>query len=62
VIHKINTETLLIPRQREIRERFQAHGAEFQPSSSTELDERVRREIVKWREVVRIAGIPPMKN
>lgn len=62
VIHRINTETLLIPRQREIRERFQAHGAEFQPSSSAELDDRVRREIVKWREVVRTAGIPPMKN
>jgi tripartite-type tricarboxylate transporter receptor subunit TctC len=62
VIHRIGTETLLMPKQREIRERFEAYGAEFQPSSPAELDERVRREIVKWREVLRAAGVAPMKN
>jgi len=62
VIHRISTETLLMLKQREIRERFLAHGAEFQPSSPGELDERVRREIVKWRGVLRAAGVVQLKN
>lgn len=62
VIHRISTETLLMPKRREIRERFLAHGAEFQPSSPGELDERVRREIVKWRGLLPAAGVAPLKN
>jgi tripartite-type tricarboxylate transporter receptor subunit TctC len=62
VIHKINTETVLLLNQREMRERFLAQGAEFFPSTPAELGERVRSEIVKWRDVIRAAGITPVKN
>ena len=62
VINRINTETVAMLNHREIRERFLAQGAEFSPSTSAELGERVRQEIVKWGEVVRTAGVKPMKN
>jgi tripartite-type tricarboxylate transporter receptor subunit TctC len=62
VIHKINTETMLLMSQREMRERFLAQGAEFAPSTPAELGDRVRSEIVKWRGVIRAAGITPTKN
>jgi tripartite-type tricarboxylate transporter receptor subunit TctC len=62
VIHRIATDTLLMPGRREIRGRFLAHGAEFQPSAPEVLGDRVRHEIVKWRGVVRAAGITPLKN
>lgn len=62
VIHKINTETVLLMSQREMRERFLAQGAEFAPSTPAELGDRVRSEIVKWRGVIRAAGITPTKN
>ena len=62
VIHKINAETAALLTQRDIRDRFLAQGAEFRPSTPTELDERVRRELPKWREVIRAAGIVPMKR
>lgn len=62
VINKINAETVAMLSQREIRERFLAQGAEFAPSTTAELGERVRQEIVKWGEVVRAAGVKPMKN
>jgi tripartite-type tricarboxylate transporter receptor subunit TctC len=62
VIHKINAETVAMLNQRDIRERFLAQGAEFAPSTPAELDDRVRREIAKWRGVIRAAGITPMKN
>lgn len=62
VINKINAETVTMLTQREIRERFLAQGAEFAPSTPAELGDRVRREIAKWREVVRAADIKPMKN
>lgn len=62
VINRINAETVAMLNQREIRERFLAQGAEFAPSTSAELGDRVRLEIVKWSEVVRAAGVKPMKN
>lgn len=62
VINRINTETVAMLTQRDIRERFLAQGAEFAPSTPAELDDRVRREIARWREVVRAADIKPLKN
>lgn len=62
VVHKINTETLLLMSQRDTRERFLAQGAEFAPSTPAELGDRVRSEIAKWRSVISAAGIKPMKN
>ena len=62
VINRINAETVAMLTQREIRERFMAQGAEFSPSTSAELGDRVRQEIVKWSRVVRAAGVKPMKN
>lgn len=62
VINRINAETVAMLTQREIRERFLAQGAEFAPSTSAELGDRVRQEIVKWSGVVRAAGVQPMKN
>lgn len=62
VIHKINTETVLLLNQREMRERFLAQGAEFFPSTPAELGERVRSELVKWAAVIKAARIEPVKN
>lgn len=62
VINRINAETVAMLNQRELRERFLAQGAEFAPSTPAELDDRVRREISRWREVIRLAGVAPMKN
>jgi tripartite-type tricarboxylate transporter receptor subunit TctC len=62
VIHKINSETVAMFTQREIRERFVAQGAEFSTSTPAELDDRVRKEIAKWGTVIRGAGITPMRN
>ena len=62
VIHKINTETVLLLNQREMRERFLAQGAEFFPSTPAELGERVRTELVKWAAVIKAARIEPVKN
>ena len=62
VIHKINAETVAMFTQREIRERFLAQGADFSTSTPSELDDRVRREIAKWRGVIRAADIKPMNN
>ena len=62
VINRISTETVAMLNQRELRERFLAQGAEFAPSTPGELGDRVRQEILKWSEVVRAAGVQPMKN
>ena len=62
VINKLNAETVALLNQRDIRARFLALGAEFNPSSPGELGDRVRAEIVKWAAVVKAAGIEPMKN
>ena len=62
VINKLNAETVALLNQRDIRARFLAQGAEFNPSTPGELGDRVRAEIVKWAAVVKAAGIEPMKN
>ncbi len=62
IINKLNSEIDAMLNHRELRERFLAQGAEVTPSSPGELADRVRSEIVKWRSVIRAAGIEPMKN
>lgn len=62
VINKLSTEIGAMLNQREIRQRFAGQGAEVVPSTPAELDNRVRMEIAKWREVIRAAGIKPEKN
>ncbi len=62
VINKLNAETVAMLNQRDIRARFLAQGAEFNPSTPGELGDRVRMELVKWAAVVKAAGIEPMKN
>ncbi len=62
VINKLSSEVDAMLNRRGLRERFLAQGAELAPSSPGELADRVRSEIVKWRNVIRTAGIEPMKN
>lgn len=62
VINKINAETFAMLAERDVRERFIAQGTAFKPSTPGELDDRVRREIVKWRAVIRSAQVAPMDN
>ncbi|MCW5574776.1 MAG: tripartite tricarboxylate transporter substrate binding protein [Burkholderiales bacterium] len=62
VINKLNSETVAMLSQRDIRERFLGQGAEVSPSTPGELGDRVRAEIARWGEVIRAAGIKPMKN
>lgn len=62
VINRLNSEIDAMLNHRALRERFLAQGAEVAPSTAGELADRVRREIVKWRGVIRAAGIEPMKN
>jgi len=62
VINKLNSETVAMLSQREIRERFLGQGAEVSPSTPGELGDRVRAEIAKWGGVIKAAGIKPMKN
>ncbi len=62
VINKLNSETVAMLTRREIRERFVALGAEVSPSTTGELGDRVRAEIVKWGGVIKAAGIKPVKN
>ncbi len=62
VINRVNAETVAMLNQRDIRSRFLAQGAEVTPSTSGELGDRVRAELVKWAAVVKAAGIEPMKN
>jgi tripartite-type tricarboxylate transporter receptor subunit TctC len=61
-INKLNSETVAMLTQREIRERFVALGAEVAPSTPGELHDRTRTEIAKWAAVIRAAGIQPAKN
>ena len=62
VINKLNSETVAMLTQREIRERFVALGAEVAPSTPGELHDRTRAEIAKWAAVIKAAGIQPAKN
>lgn len=62
VVNKLSTEIGVMLNQRDLRERFLAQGAEVAPSTPGELGDRVRAEIVKWRGVIKAAGIEPVKN
>jgi tripartite-type tricarboxylate transporter receptor subunit TctC len=62
VVNKLSSEIDAMLNHRGLRERFLAQGAEVTPSSPGELAQRVRSEMVKWRGVIRAAGIEPMKN
>ena len=62
VINKLNSEAVAMLTRREIRERFIALGAEVSPSTPGGLGDRVRAEIAKWSEVIKAAGIKPIKN
>jgi tripartite-type tricarboxylate transporter receptor subunit TctC len=62
VINKINAEVVAMLTRRGIRERLTGQGAEVSPSTPGELNDRVRAEIGKWRDVIRAAGIAPLSN
>lgn len=62
VINKLSSEITALLSHRELRERFQAQGAEVEYSTPGELADRVRRELVKWAAVIKAAKIEPIKN
>ncbi|MDP1674808.1 MAG: tripartite tricarboxylate transporter substrate binding protein [Burkholderiales bacterium] len=62
VINKVNSEVVAMLARADIRRRLIGQGAEVSPSTPGELGDRVRAEIVKWADVIRAAGIEPMRN
>lgn len=62
VINKVNSEVVAMLARADIRRRLLGQGAEVSPSTPGELGDRVRTELVKWADVIRAAGIEPMKN
>lgn len=62
VVNKLSSEITALLSHRELRERFQAQGAEIEYSTPGELGDRVRRESAKWAAVIKGAKIEPMKN
>lgn len=62
VINRLSSEIDAMLNHRNLRERFLAQGVEVTPSTPGELGDRVRTEIVKWRGVIKAAGIERMKN
>lgn len=62
IINKLSSEIDAMLNHRDLRERFLAQGADVTPSTPGELGDRVRVEIVKWRGVIKAAGIERIKN
>jgi tripartite-type tricarboxylate transporter receptor subunit TctC len=57
IIARLNAELAKVLRVPDIQERLFQMGAEPAPGTPEELDDYVRREIVKWEKVVREMGI-----
>ena len=57
VVSKLGAELTVFLKAPETLKRFQAEGVEAQIRSSADMQKMVRAEIVKWREVAKIANI-----
>ncbi|HLF38466.1 MAG TPA: tripartite tricarboxylate transporter substrate binding protein [Burkholderiales bacterium] len=57
IIARLNAELAKVLRMPDIQERLFQMGAEPAPGTPQELDDYVRREIVKWEKVVRVMNI-----
>jgi tripartite-type tricarboxylate transporter receptor subunit TctC len=59
IVDKMNQEIVKIVASAELRDRFLAQGLEPQSSSPEEMLDYTRREIEKWRRIVKLAGVTP---
>ena len=57
VVAKLNRDVRNVLQQPEIRERFTAQSVEVVTSTPEEFAQFIRSEVLKWRQVVKVAGI-----
>jgi len=57
IIRRLNVDIVRILSAREVRERFEAQGAEAAPTTPAEFGQFIRHEIDKWGKVVKAAGL-----
>jgi tripartite-type tricarboxylate transporter receptor subunit TctC len=57
IIRLINTETVRILNLPEVKERFATLGATVAPGSPEDFAARIKRDFVKWAEVIKSAGV-----
>lgn len=57
VIQRLNTDIVRILSTPDVRQRFEAQGAEATPTTAAEFGRFIRHEIDKWRTVVKAAGL-----
>jgi tripartite-type tricarboxylate transporter receptor subunit TctC len=57
IIQRLNADIVRILSTPEVRQRFDAQGAEATPSTPAEFGQFIREEIDKWGKVVRAAGL-----
>ena len=57
IIQRLNGDIVRILSTPEVRQRFDAQGAEATPSTPAEFGQFIREEIDKWGKVVRAAGL-----
>jgi tripartite-type tricarboxylate transporter receptor subunit TctC len=59
IVTRLNREVNEVLRTPEMRETLSGHGVEADPGTPEALVERIRADIVKWREVIAKSGIKP---
>ena len=59
VLRKLNSEVNAVLKTSAIRERYAVEGVEARTMSPDELDAMLRKEISKWAQVIKHAGIKP---
>jgi tripartite-type tricarboxylate transporter receptor subunit TctC len=57
VVERINSEVNMIVRSRETEERLRSDGVSPTGGTADALQEQIRREIVMWRDAVKMAEI-----
>lgn len=62
VIDQLNRLLNEVLRDPEVIERFRSHGAQVEPGTPDALSAKVRRELARWSEVVKQAGLAPQET
>jgi tripartite-type tricarboxylate transporter receptor subunit TctC len=59
IVERLNREVRVILQDPDMQKRLADLGGVATPSSPEEMRERVRREVARWRHVVKVKNIPP---
>ena len=59
IVERISAESLRIVQTADVRERFNAQGAEPAPLNTAQFTAFVKREVDKWAKVVTATGMTP---